>query len=206
MLALVAAVTIATCGAARADMIDTSGMEPWENCALCHGLDGISRMAKFPRLAGQPAPYLIKQLEDFRSRRRHNDDGVMGDNAGILSPEEVPVVADYFSRQEPPEPATANGAADMARGARLFTHGREADGIPACAGCHLDKADTGRYPLITAQHAAYIAKQLQDFKSGLRTNDPEQTMRGIAARLDETDIEAVAAYAASLPRQEERAK
>lgn len=42
--------------AARAYMLDSDGMKPWESCALCHGLDGVSRMAKFPKLATSPTP------------------------------------------------------------------------------------------------------------------------------------------------------
>lgn len=189
-------------GAALADMIDTSGLEPWESCALCHGLDGISRMPKFPRLAGQPVPYLVKQLEDFRAGRRQNDGGVMADNAGLLPPGDIPIIARYFSEQAEPSPVPAGEDADLEHGARLFLDGRAADGLPACAGCHVEQAGSGIFPRITAQHPAYIARQLRAFRSADRTNDPRQVMRNVAALLSDTDIDAVAAYATARPRRE----
>src|SRR5262249_39938588 len=62
---------------ARADMIVTEGMQPWETCAECHNLDGISVMARFPKLAGQRPDYIAKQVRDFRDGRRRNDGGQM---------------------------------------------------------------------------------------------------------------------------------
>src|SRR6516165_8912626 len=62
---------------AYADIIVTEGMQPWDLCATCHSLDGISAMARFPKLAGQRAAYIVKQVRDFRDSRRSNDGGQM---------------------------------------------------------------------------------------------------------------------------------
>ena len=59
----------------RADMIDMSGVDPWDRCGECHGLDGAGNHIKFPRLGGQKQSYIIKQLYDFRAGRRKNDGG-----------------------------------------------------------------------------------------------------------------------------------
>ena len=56
---------------ARADMIVTDGMQPWEIGAEYHGLDGISVMARFPKLAGQLFGYIAKQVRVIRDGRRH---------------------------------------------------------------------------------------------------------------------------------------
>ncbi len=184
-----------------ADMIDTSGLQPWETCALCHGIDGVSRMAKFPRLAAQPEGYLAKQLRDFRSAHRQNDDNVMMDNAALLSPAQVRIVARYFSDQEAPGPIGGLERTDQATGGALFNAGRPAENLPACASCHVDGDPAANYPAITAQHPDYIAKQLRDFKEGRRQNDPDGVMQTVAAKLSAQDITAVAAYAGSLLRQ-----
>jgi len=186
---------------AATDMIDTSGLQPWEPCALCHGIDGISRVAKFPRLAAQPKEYLEKQLNDFRASHRHNDDNVMIDNAALLNPEQVEIVARYFSEQEAPNPIELTSAADSELGGALFRSGRPAMGLPSCASCHVDGAVSANYPAITAQHPGYIEKQLNDFKEKRRVNDPQGVMQSVAAKLSERDIAAVAAYAGSLSRQ-----
>jgi len=186
---------------AAADMIDTSGLQPWETCALCHGIDGISRMAKFPRLAAQPEAYLAKQLQDFRGAHRQNDDNVMMDNAALLSPAEVRVVARYFSEQDAPQPVEASEVPNRAAGETLFHTGRPANNLPACASCHVEGDPAASYPAITAQHPGYIEKQLRDFKEGRRQNDPDGVMQSVASKLTAQDITAVAAYAGSLPRQ-----
>ncbi len=186
---------------ATADMIDTSGLQPWETCALCHGIDGASRMAKFPRLAAQPEAYLTKQLQDFRSAHRQNDDNVMMDNAALLSAAQVRIVARYFSEQEAPSPIEDLETTNRAAGGALFNVGRPGENLPACASCHVEGDPAANYPAITAQHPGYIAKQLWDFKEGRRQNDPDGVMQTVAAKLSAQDITAVAAYAGSLPRQ-----
>lgn len=89
---------------AGADVIDTSSQEPWERCAYCHGIDGISSNERFPHLAGQTSDYLSKQLRDFRDGRRTNDGGVMQTQAAGLDAEDIRVLAEYFSKQTPPAP------------------------------------------------------------------------------------------------------
>ena len=79
-----------------ADTIDTSGQAPYEQCGYCHEYDGNSKMPMYPRLAGQQAAYIVKQLQDFRAGRRM---GQMQATAELLSDEDIQEVADYFSQQ-----------------------------------------------------------------------------------------------------------
>ncbi|MED5357564.1 MAG: hypothetical protein VYD85_03990, partial [Pseudomonadota bacterium] len=132
---------------------------------------------------------------------RQNDDNVMMDNAALLSPAEVQVVARYFSDQEAPGPIEAIEGTDRAAGGALFNAGRPSENLPACAACHVKGDPAANYPAITSQHPGYIEKQLRDFKEGRRHNDPDGVMRSVAAKLSARDIAAVAAYAGSLPRQ-----
>ena len=69
---------------AYADIIVTEGVQPWHLCATCHSLDGISAMARFPKLAGQRAAYIVKQVRDFRDGRRSNDGGQMQASASDI--------------------------------------------------------------------------------------------------------------------------
>lgn len=186
-----------------AGMIETEGLKPWEVCALCHSLNGISRTARFPHLAGQRAAYIRKQLNDFRSGHRANDNGQMASIVEAeLSEANIPVVADYFAGLAPPIPQDGDLAADrIARGKSLFETGDPEGKIPACATCHGTAIPSIAYaPHISAQHAGYVAKQLSDFKSGARTNDTTGTMVGIAVRLSDADIESVSAYVAAQQR------
>ena len=188
--------------AAWADMIDTSGMAPWELCAECHNMDGISHMAKFPKLAGQRYAYLVKQIGDFQVERRTNDGGKMVSNAGLLSDEDVIAVAKYFSSLPPPPPVTSDLDAELiGLGRRLFTKGKPEAGVAACASCHAGAGVAGVLaPRIEAQHADYLKKELIDFRGGARSNDPDERMRKIAHALSDAEIVAVAAYASTLER------
>jgi cytochrome c553 len=55
-----------------------------------------------------------------------------------------------------------------------------------------------QYPRLSGQYAEYIAAQLKAFKEGGRANDANGVMRGIASRMNEREIRAVAEYAAGL--------
>lgn len=67
-------------------------------CVSCHGPGGVGGGQAFPPLAGQPATYLVAQLNAWREGTRHNDpNDLMGHIAKSLSAEEVTAVADYFA-------------------------------------------------------------------------------------------------------------
>jgi cytochrome c553 len=177
----------------QADMIDTEGMEPWEVCGLCHGYEGQSAMAKFPRLAGQKAAYIEKQLADIAAGRRTNEGGQMRSIMTEVAEEDYAAIAGWFASQESPEPEPAEGDADL--GDTLW---RER----GCAACHIGEgaADGMTAPHLTAQHERYIKKQLTDFRDGERANDPDGVMRAQAADLNDEEIAALAAYLSSTAR------
>lgn len=89
---------------AYADIIVTEGMQPWHLCATCHSLDGISAMARFPKLAGQRAAYIVKQVRDFRDGRRSNDGGQMQASASDVDDDDLAKTAAYFASLPPPPP------------------------------------------------------------------------------------------------------
>jgi cytochrome c553 len=201
-----AALAALAASAARADTIITEGMEPWETCAECHNLDGISIMPKFPKLAGQRPAYIVKQVRDFRDKRRRNDGGQMAAIAGEIGDEDLAKAAAYFGGLPPPPPDASQAADtdDWRRGAGLYRDGNSAAGIVRCSSCHDATASQGaqgtQAPFLTAQHAAYLAKQLRDWRSGERGNDTTAIMPAIAAKLSDRDIAALAAFLASQSR------
>ncbi len=191
---------------ARADMVDSSAVPPWEHCAQCHGLDGNSGMAKFPRLAGQRYVYMEKQLMDFRARRRTNDGGQMDGITHQFEPAALLDAAKYFSALPAPPPSAAPGPEAIATGRALFGAGKPSAEVPACANCHGAAARPAlAVPRLDAQHARYLQKQLEDFRAGARANDPHSTMRRIASALSDDEIAAVTGYLASLARDAEGA-
>jgi cytochrome c553 len=184
-----------------ADMIDTSGLQPWEVCGLCHSLDGISPMSRFPKLAGQRKTYIEKQFRDFHTARRENDRGQMQAITTEVDLKDLPAIADYFSSLPPPPAAAVEDAANIGDAEAIFRDGR--GGIPACLSCH-GTTDPAMLlaPWLEAQHEDYLVKQLMDFRAGNRTNDPEGVMRTIAAQLSDKDVSDLAAYIAAQDRPE----
>lgn len=190
---------------ALADGLGYDGLPPQELCGLCHGLNGISATSKFPKLAGQKASYIEKQLRDFLNRHRGNDGGQMASIVTEIKPEQFAAAARHFQKQPAPKPDLESLAelskADVAIARSLINTGRSSDGISACSSCHEASDSKPSYaPHLTAQHQRYLVKQLVDFKSGNRTNDKTNTMPAIAKKLSDREIEILAAYYAGQPR------
>ncbi len=160
-------------------------------CAACHGADGNSAASTFPKLAGQQAAYIVKQLSNFKDGSRDNP--VMKPIASSLSPEDMQGLATYFSSQKSKEAgAKTNGVGSL--GEKIYRGGIAANKVPACAACHSPNG-AGipiRFPRLSGQYADYTLAQLQAFSSGTRANGP--MMKMIASRLSADEMAAVADY------------
>jgi cytochrome c553 len=165
------------------------------SCFLCHGMHGEAASELSPRLAGQNAAYLAKQLANFKSGERRSS--AMRPMAAGLSAEEIRAVALYFSRQTA-EPHLPADAALAARGRSVYERGGQATEVAACIGCHGERAQGSEsLPRLAGQFPAYLETQLKNFGSRERTND-NAVMHTIAVRMTAAEIAAVAAYLGSL--------
>lgn len=161
-----------------------------ERCYLCHGMRGESSSAIYPRLAGQHAEYIAKQLSDFKAGRRT---GTMNEMAADLTETEIAALGDYFSAM-PPEAHKVRDKEFAAVGYYLFHKGNPYSGVAACKDCHGDEGKgTRQLPRLAGQHKRYLITQLQDFNKRMRTND-NAVMHSIASKLTEFEIEALANY------------
>lgn len=152
-------------------------------CQGCHGSAGVSSSAMFPSLAGQTASYLESQLKRFKSGER--DNATMKAMAQGLSDSDIQNLAAYFASL----PGKSAGG-----DAKLAQVGKEKAAM--CMGCHGAKLQgNGQFPKLAGQHPQYLAKQLQDFKSGSRKGG---AMGPLAQGLSDDDIQALAAYLGSL--------
>jgi cytochrome c553 len=173
-----------------------------QTCAACHANDGNSPAAANPKLAGQIAEYLHRQLVNFKpqgGKKAERENAVMAGMVATLSADDMRNVAAYYASQKL-KPAAAKDKELAALGQKLFRGGNPAAGLPACAGCH---GPTGagmpaQYPRLAGQFPEYIDAQLRAFRSGARANDPNGMMRGVAAKMSDREIRAVAEYAAGL--------
>src|SRR5687767_132464 len=165
-------------------------------CAACHAADGNSAAAANPKIAGQIAEYLDKQLRDFKpqgGKKPARESAVMTGMVANLSEADMKGLAAYYAGQALRPAAAADK--DLAQlGQRLWRAGNLATGVPACAGCH-GPAGAGipsQYPRLGGQFAEYVAAQLKAFQDGRRANDANAVMRSVAANLTEREIRALA--------------
>ena len=164
-------------------------------CALCHGPEGESASAIYPRLAAQNADYIGKQLKDFRDGRRTSD--AMAEMAADLTDGEIAALAEFFAGKPPK--SRRPGDTDLAGvGRYIYVKGNPYSGVPACATCHGPAAHgTTQLPRLAGQHPAYLQTQLKEFNKRARTND-NAVMHTVAAKLAELELVAVTVYLGGL--------
>ncbi|MCX4190523.1 c-type cytochrome [Methylophaga sp. OBS3] len=196
-LAVVAAYTLSSTAMVAAAGDVSAGKEKAAVCAACHAADGNSPAADFPKLAGQHAGYIAKQLADFKSGKREN--AIMYPIAQELSEQDMLDLAAYFSSQEIAAGAVAEELVEAGR--QLYRGGNAETGVPACMACHGPNGKgipSANWPMLSSQYSKYIATQLQHFADGTRANDPNGMMRDIAQKMTEEEIKAVSAYVSGL--------
>ena len=165
-------------------------------CAACHGIDGNSTVATWPKLAGQHEQYLTRQVHLIKSGAR-----MVPEMAGIvpgLSDQDIEDISAYFASQ-----SNSGGVADESMielGERIYRAGNADSGVPACMACH-GPAGEGNplsgYPALSGQHSVYVAKALTKFRAGENWGEkdaPSQVMNGSAAALTDEEIQAVSSY------------
>jgi cytochrome c553 len=164
-------------------------------CAQCHAFNGVSDASgAFPRVAGQSAYYLARQLRDFASGVRAS--AIMSPIAKALSPDDIADVTAYFAGVNVPFlPLKTGDAALIKRGEELAKVGSAERRIQNCDNCHgPDGAgEPPAIPYLAGQYTHYIAFTLQMWQEGFRKNSAD-AMEVIAKKLDDEEVLAVAAY------------
>lgn len=167
-------------------------------CAGCHGEKGNSTNPTWPKLAGQQAEYLVEQLHAFKSDVRVEPS--MTGMAKPLSEQEMLDLAAYFASQE----GTVGAVAEefVAPGERIYRGGNKETGVPACSACHGPSGKgngPSKYPSLSGQHAAYVKKQLENYKSGARGKSGNPgIMYDIARKMSPEEIETIANFVQGL--------
>lgn len=180
------------------------------SCVGCHGEDGNSITPTFPRLAGQHANYLSKQLLRFKDNTRSN--AIMQGMVAALSEDDIDQLSRYYAARKAKfqsrdkELYVDEGEeiqvtkALIAEGKGVYRGGNNESGVAACTACHGPTGNgnpSAGFPVIAGQYPAYIAKSLHDFKSGER-GDPSSMMALIAKKMSQEEINSVSAYLSNL--------
>ncbi|WMN61321.1 c-type cytochrome [Pseudoalteromonas xiamenensis] len=173
-------------------------------CAACHGPDGNAPVAMYPKIAGQHADYIYKQLKELKlgmtsGGKEGRMDPVMSGMAMPLSDQDMKDLAAYFSSQNMSAGSTPEEVVEI--GQKLYKAGDAERGIPACSACHGPRGNgtsLAKFPKISFQHPDYIKSQLLKFREGTRANDMNGMMRDIAKKLTDKDIEVLSKYLGGL--------
>ncbi len=173
-------------------------------CIACHGNDGNAVIAQYPKLAGQHADYLTKQLVDYKlaltsGGTQGRSNAVMAGMTAALSVTDMKDLGAYFSSL--PISANTTPEAVIAIAEPLYRFGDPERGIAGCISCHESRGNgtsLAGFPKISGQNAEYTALQLQEFRAGTRNNDLNSMMRSIAAKLTDNEIKALSAYVGGL--------
>jgi cytochrome c553 len=165
------------------------------NCFICHGMEGESSSPVFPRLAGQNAAYVTRQLSDYKSGKRVSS--AMQPMVRDLNAADFKALGAWFASRKPQAHAVED--AELAQVGRfIFQRGNPYSGVAACAACHGPQGHgTESLPRLAGQHALYTENQLKAFNKRQRTND-NAVMHLIASKLTEFEMKAVASYISGL--------
>lgn len=172
-----------SCAASAADRDVDGATLAAVRCAACHGNQGLASNPQWPHLAGQKKSYLARQLQAFRDGTRR--DAVMSPVASELSDAEIEALTTWYRRLD----VTAAQAADPAGG-------RNAAAV--CTACHGARGISGNeeWPKLAGQQAAYLKKQLLDYRDGRRDS---LIMARVVRGLSDAQIDLLAGYFSSLP-------
>jgi cytochrome c553 len=172
----------------------TRGEAAFAICQGCHRVGALGRAdGSYPRLAGQHATVLIKQLADVRSGRRDNPKMLPFADHRSLSVQDIADIGAFLQRLPvPPDQGQGDGK-DLDRGRQLY--------LRDCAGCHAPDGmgDAARfYPRVSGQHYRYLVREGRMIRDGERRNaNPD--MAGAIRHYSDEEIDAVSDYMARLP-------
>jgi cytochrome c553 len=180
---------------AKGDTVFNAAPANSQSCASCHNADGNSAVPANPKLAQQHPEYILKQLQDFKSGKRKSP--IMQPLAAKLSDEDMRNIA-WFVGSKKVKTGFSKEKDLVPLGEKIYRGGISDRQIPACAGCHSPNGAgiPAQYPRLGGQHADYTSAQLVLFRDGKRQNSPQ--MNGVAAKLNDREIKAVADYIAGL--------
>lgn len=174
------------------------GREVSKTCVSCHEVDGNSTNAAFPKLAGQNAPYLLRQMRAIRDGRVKVV--VMGGMLDGMEEQDLQDIAAWYTSQT--MSLGVARASLVERGEAIYRGGIVERGVPACIACH-SPTGTGNYaagyPRVSGQHASYLLSRLLGYRDGVGAyDDMSSIMHDVASFMSKQDMEAVAEYMAGL--------
>jgi len=172
------------------------GAELFRICAACHGPAGGGTVdGGVPRIAGQHASVLAKQLVYFRYHRRWDPRMEhFADKHHLADAQAIADVAAYASQLDPGSERGVGSGALTEHGAGVYAR--------LCRSCHGSSGEGDAkhaIPQIAGQHYEYLRRQIYDAVDGRRPNFSGAHVR-LLARLEHDDITGLADYLSRIVR------
>lgn len=192
-----------------------NGRDVYGPCASCHGANGEGgKGGEYPRLAGQPASFIIESLKAFQKRKRMNipmfpyteprelSDQDMEDVAAFLVLIELPTKSPEFKETDSALDrllamervlVVPRVDGDVAKGEALW--GRK------CAKCHGDGAlgkESRSAPRLVGQYPDYLQRRFEELQKQSRGPKGDDLMNGALKELSKDDVTNVLAWLTSI--------
>jgi len=156
-------------------------------CKNCHGENGDASTPNIPKLAGQYAEYIQRQIFNYQVGTRHDPD-MTKLSATLTNRRNLADIAAYFASQD----LMTGTPTSNAEGEKIYLD-------KGCQNCHGEigkgkPAYNSLFPVVGGQNKEYLLKQMQDFKTGTRATDISGIMGLIVNRMTNEDIEAVSDF------------
>lgn len=180
--------------ALRAKGDPTRGEIAFEVCGGCHRDGAVGRSdGSVPRLAGQHASVLIKQMVDIRSGRRDNPKMYPFASQHVLSPQDIADIATYLQALPVPAENGRGPGTALAKGKTLYAQDCE-----SCHGAQGEGYGMKFFPRLSGQHYSYLLREGKAIRDGERRNANPRMVRAIKD-YSNADLEAVTDYVSRLP-------
>ncbi|MYD42433.1 MAG: cytochrome c4 [Gammaproteobacteria bacterium] len=173
----------------------SAGAEKAAACVACHGNTGTTTIPDYPHISGQNAKYLETQMRLMRDGER-NVPLMAGQLDAMTDQDLKDIAAHYASQAGEIGQASTEG---LRLGERIYRGGILNKQVAACTACHAPNGNgnsAAGFPRISGQPVSYTVAQLKAYREEQRTSDEYVggMMRDVAARMTDTEIEAVANY------------
>ena len=172
-----------------------AGKEAFRGCQGCHKADAAGvREGVYPRLTGQHASVLIKQITEIRAGIRKNPKMLPFVQDPAISVQEIGDIAAYLSTLTSYR-ENGKGPEDLSeKGKKLFMANK-------CYTCHGKNGEGNAeksYPVVAAQHYGYLIREMNLIRTGVRGNSNPDMVKAIS-KFKQSDMDAVADYLSRLP-------
>lgn len=171
------------------------GREAFFGCRGCHRPDAGGIIdGTYPRLTGQHASVVIKQVTEVRAGIRSNPKMAPFSSEHAITLQEIADIAAFIEQSQSSRENGKGPGVALDRGRQLYQSG-------GCASCHGQFGEgvaSKAYPVVASQHFGYLIRELDHIQRGTRGNSHPEMVKAIA-RYSRDDMEAVADYMSRMP-------